>query len=166
MVRSHFTPSIAPPAPAPPMLAPIPSLDPLLAALINKLPPSGSEWPAAARTDWLSMIEMAFNVVYGRDTGAAGYEPPVRSGGGEPASNPGLRAAPVNPPHHGHFFYIDAEGFARGPNARRIMPNDINADEMVYEYRRGTARDRDTVIWADGTVGCAEVPTIEFCGPG
>ena len=51
--------------------------DPLIAALIQKLPPNG-KWPAADRVVWLKMATMAFDLAYGRDaeieikTGAGG----------------------------------------------------------------------------------------------
>ncbi len=40
-------------------------LDPVIAALVEKLPPAGSEWDAKGRVRWLRMIEMAFQEAYG-----------------------------------------------------------------------------------------------------
>jgi hypothetical protein len=40
-------------------------LDPLLIALIERIPPSGSLWSSEQRMLWLSACEMAFNLVYG-----------------------------------------------------------------------------------------------------
>jgi hypothetical protein len=40
--------------------------DPLIAALIQKLP-NGGQWPAADRVIWLKMATMAFDLAYGRD---------------------------------------------------------------------------------------------------
>jgi hypothetical protein len=43
-----------------------PRLDPLIAALIQKLPPVGTdEWPVEARVMWLQMAAMAFQMAYG-----------------------------------------------------------------------------------------------------
>jgi hypothetical protein len=43
-----------------------PPLDPLIAALIQKLPPAGTrEWKAQERIMWLQMAAMAFQMVYG-----------------------------------------------------------------------------------------------------
>ncbi len=39
--------------------------DPLIDALIQKLPKMGEEWPADARVTWLQMIAMAFQMTYG-----------------------------------------------------------------------------------------------------
>ena len=44
----------------------LPPLDPLIAALIQKLPPAGTrEWKAQERVMWLQMAAMAFQMVYG-----------------------------------------------------------------------------------------------------
>lgn len=39
--------------------------DPLIAALIQKLPKSGEQWPTDDRVTWLQMISMAFQMAYG-----------------------------------------------------------------------------------------------------
>lgn len=39
--------------------------DPLIDALIKKLPPAGKSWPAAERKTWMTMMEMAFVLAYG-----------------------------------------------------------------------------------------------------
>jgi hypothetical protein len=39
--------------------------DPLIRALIQKLPKSGEEWSADDRVTWLQMISMAFQMTYG-----------------------------------------------------------------------------------------------------
>lgn len=39
--------------------------DPLIAALIKKLPPSGTDWSADERVMWLHMMAMAFQMAYG-----------------------------------------------------------------------------------------------------
>ena len=39
-------------------------LDPIIEGLFNRLPSSGSEWPMAERTAWLTMITQAFKVIY------------------------------------------------------------------------------------------------------
>ena len=39
-------------------------LDPVVAALIKKLPPGGMEWTIDKRVTWLQMMEMAFRVAY------------------------------------------------------------------------------------------------------
>ncbi|HEV2568684.1 hypothetical protein [Sphingomonas sp.] len=42
-------------------------LDPLIAALIKKLPKAGDTWTAASRVTWLRMAAMAFGMVYGEE---------------------------------------------------------------------------------------------------
>ena len=42
-------------------------LDPLIAALIQKLPETGEKWGSADRVTWLQMIAMAFQMAYGRE---------------------------------------------------------------------------------------------------
>jgi hypothetical protein len=40
--------------------------DPLIAALIQKLPDTGTDWSADDRVMWLQMIAMAFQMAYGQ----------------------------------------------------------------------------------------------------
>lgn len=42
-------------------------LDPLVNALIQKLPPSGTQWGTDERVMWLQMLAMAFQMTYGSD---------------------------------------------------------------------------------------------------
>jgi hypothetical protein len=39
--------------------------DPLIDAMVKKLPKAGAQWPDAERKTWLKMIEMAFDLAYG-----------------------------------------------------------------------------------------------------
>lgn len=39
--------------------------DPLVDALVQKLPKAGAQWPDAERKTWLKMVEMAFDLAYG-----------------------------------------------------------------------------------------------------
>lgn len=41
--------------------------DPLIDALIKKLPKGGTAWPGAERATWIKMIQMAFDLAYGVD---------------------------------------------------------------------------------------------------
>ncbi|HLY04928.1 MAG TPA: hypothetical protein VKR31_04200 [Rhizomicrobium sp.] len=43
-------------------------LDPVIAALIQKLPKGKEPWPTDQRVAWLQMIAMAFDMAYGSDT--------------------------------------------------------------------------------------------------
>lgn len=123
---------------------PDPPLDPLLAALIGKLPPGGTVWPAADRKAWLTMMEQAFAVVYGvvgRSTTAPAADEPA-------APRRGRRPKP--PPPTGPRFYIDHQGIARRADGAGIMPHDVT-DEIVD--LRGQNGDLATIVWADGSTG-------------
>ena len=39
-------------------------LDPVIQALIDRLPPAGSAWRSDARTAWLEMMTKAFELIY------------------------------------------------------------------------------------------------------
>ncbi len=41
-----------------------PDVDPIIRGLIDRLPPSGSEWPKAKRKLWLTILESSFDLVY------------------------------------------------------------------------------------------------------
>lgn len=131
--------------------------DPLIAALVSKLPAQGP-FSAEQREAWLNMMRLAFDVAYGGEN---------LHGGGLIAANGGglaTRMMPEKPPHAGYDFYIDAEGHAHMDGGVPVNATDVPADEMVYDYRRGEKRDREAIIWADGSIGAA--PGMAFCGPG
>jgi hypothetical protein len=131
---------------------------PLLAATIGTLPPIGQPFAARARADWLAMITMAFNVVYGPEDAMAQPE----------GSKPPLAAVPkpARAEHAGYDYYVDAEGFARIDGGTRVNAADVPDAEEIYEYRRGPARSRDTIVWADGSQGLPEGASFTFAGPG
>ena len=140
--------------------------DPVLAALIAKLPPGGSDWPLDRRTAWLKMMWMAFDVVYA-GAGDAPIEMPAFLGGGRAkngAQNPGLRNAqevddaPVitqsdRPfqPMGGHAFYVDRAGRACRAGGGPIMPTELGG-ATLYDMR-GEAGDLGAITWADGSTG-------------
>ena len=43
-----------------------PSLDPVIAALLDHLPAPGDDFPDSDRALWIAAIEAAFNLIYGR----------------------------------------------------------------------------------------------------
>ena len=91
-----------------------PKLDPLLAALIEKLPASGAEWPRAKRAAWLDNMARAFDSVYE---------------GGEAASIAAARAEPqifdLNKAYveaaGGHITVIDGPVGGNMRNATRTV---------------------------------------------
>lgn len=163
--------------------------EPLIAALLARLPTPGEPWAAEARAAWLRMFAGALDVVYDPQPSiivGIGSFPGVPLGAGAPAPAPAPAAPPPPAPpkrseHQaaGCDFYVDLDGYARcdftfmdnGPGEspipvpspqRRVNPDEITG--QIYEYRRGTSRDRETVTWADDTRGA--LPGMEFCGPG
>lgn len=150
--------------------------DHLVAAVIWKLPAPGAPFPAIARSKWLEMMAMAFDVAYGAAEDAA---PAAEQSDERPAAN----AATPSPqklllPHvaAGCDYYIDPDGFAlcdsertpeglpRSTPRRRVAASEIEGDEVIFDYRSGPARDRATIVWADDTVGA--IAGMAFCGAG
>jgi hypothetical protein len=131
--------------------------DPLLAALIDKLPPTGTAWPAEARAAWLQMMWMAFGVVYGAPGDTPVELPAFLSFWSSPTAQAPPRhdepAAPRTPAPPGPRYLIDGEGFARLNTGERIMPSDVGSS-IVYDAR-GELGDLGAIVWADGSRGVA-----------
>lgn len=128
-----------------------PSTDPLLAALIEKLPAAGSAWPALERESWLKMMSMAFNVVYQGDAGASFAGIPVRvdidptllEGAWRIDAKPFTKMSP-------HTYWIDKDGIACGPGGKQIAASDVIG--TIYDLR-GEKGDLGAIVWADGKTG-------------
>src|SRR5690606_6414957 len=117
--------------------------DPLIAALLVKLPPSGSEWPVDRQIAWLKMMAQAFGVVYGGDAVAKMETQEVEA----------PRVAPPPPPKPkkpNYKFVIDEKGFVKRGNGQRVMPSDIDAE--VVDLSNG-AVDMRQITWADDSQG-------------
>lgn len=140
--------------------------DPLIAALIAKLPKTGSAWSLAARINWLRMFVMALNEAYGLE-GAIAVSPELE------ARRPPLRLVPVSdaassidnsvakqPP--AARFVIDSEGFAM-LGLKPIAPEDIPAGATLWDERRaGEQLDLSTVLWkGEGTRDPAKLPQLQ-----
>ena len=123
------------------------SADPLLAALIGKLPPSGASWSVEQRTAWLKMMWMAFDVVYGE--GGATEIPqflgaradaavPRREATRAPIADGPYAAANLGSSRRAsdQRFLIDLDGIAFGPSGQ-IDLADLPAGEMVWDFRPG-----------------------------
>ncbi len=158
--------------------------EPLIVALLDRLPKPGEPWPANMRILWLRMFAGAFDVVYGPQlpiniglppllaVESSGRVVPVATAADEPVApaRNGQRAPHVAA---GCDFYVDNDGYVRCDHSdldgvpaptpeRRVLAAEVG-DAPIYEYR-GARRDRATVIWADDTHGAA--PGMNFCGPG
>lgn len=135
------------------------NLDPLLSALIDKLPKAEAGFAPGAREDWLDMMRKAFDVTYGR-AGNGNSEEPMFA-----VAAPQLPAA-VATFDAGGDYYIDKDGFARrdAPEQPRILPDEVGPGDIIYDHRTGSARGGDTIVWADDSLGAG--PGMNFCGPG
>ncbi len=148
----------APPAPARKRVRP-PAVkrDPVIAALIAKLPAEGGQLNRAQRANWLRQVAMAFDGAYGVLPAIAidASAETIISGGPakvssiqEPSAPPPPISAAAEPDEI--RYYVDAEGFARKePGRTRIRPVEIpNGCEL--EDERVDDDSLDTIKWADG----------------
>ncbi len=134
-------------------------LDPLIAALIDKIPAPGGDWPVEQQLSWLRLMAMAMDNVYGG--GVAATLGDQRAGYQAAAQSP---PAPVAPPPfpsqkvvERHRFVIDKSGMALDTKrGEAINPEDIEGDFIVDE--RGIEGDVKTILWADGSTGILRLP--------
>lgn len=129
--------------------------DPLLSALVDKLPPAGTSWAAVDRQAWLTMMNNAFDVVYGGASGGSmsRAQAPARSPARKrPAKKARPSAAPKKPKlvQPGPQFFIDRQGIARRAGGERIMPSDCAG---ILVDKRGESGDLARITWADDTTG-------------
>lgn len=124
--------------------------DPLLAALIDKLPPVGSPWSDAQQLAWLKLMAMAFGSVYGGNVAAM-------LGGSSAPSEP-AKATPAQPPppppkrEVTYPFIIDQEGIARnGRTKKQVLPSEVT--DTLFDLRGEANADMRTIVWADGSMG-------------
>lgn len=119
--------------------------DPLIAALISKLPEPNKEWPVDNQIAWLNLMAMAFGTVYGGDAaarlGARADQPRTASAFAPVAQRPAKPSFP---------FYIDEQGFAKNKAGKRVKANDVTGE--LYDLR-GQDGDMRGIIWADDSKG-------------
>lgn len=126
---------------------PKPKTDPLLAALIAKLPPVGDEWPVEAQLNWLHLTAMAFGTIYGGDASRR----LVGVVTGSPAPDVKYHSPqPAKPAKPKYDFYIDEQGVAFNAKGKRINAKDVAG--TLFDLR-GIDGDVKTIQWADGSVG-------------
>lgn len=133
--------------------------DPLLSALIGRLPADAAQWPRAARIAWLQMMAMAFDVVYG-PCGGIGVAPEEGRGDNRDVSDRpetyalfhGLaeHRAPAQPaPAAAQRFYVDRDGFAMG-DGRPIAMEELPAGAVLWDERVGIeCGDAAAILWRD-----------------
>ena len=124
--------------------------DPLLAALIAKLPTETAPWPCADRIAWLQMMAMAFDVVYGPGGGIRVGPAESRDGEADQTAatyyhapaDAALACAPQR-------FYVDRDGFAMA-DGRPISMEDLPAGATLWDERAGVeCGDVAAILWRD-----------------
>jgi hypothetical protein len=131
--------------------------DPVIAALIAKLPAERGSFNRAQRVNWLRQMAMAMDGAYGVELQILiDVDPPVIISGRDAVIDlpnplpprPAPIAAPAEPDEIRYF--IDKQGFARKePGNVRIKPPDVPSSAILEDEREGEA-DLDTIKWADG----------------
>lgn len=150
--------------------------DPLMAAVVWKLPKTGTEFSAEQRVAWLKLMAMAFDVAYGAleqsapellaHAIGAQRDPPVLVPRELVSAAP--TAAPP-PKHAGYDFYVTLDGTVCDAKGNPVLVGDVPADETIFDYRPVTGDFRDVagLTWADGSQGTQGLaPGVGFCGPG
>lgn len=116
--------------------------DPLIAAMIAKLPPAGTEWPIKDQTGWLDLMSRAFGLVYGGE--------PVKQH--EPEDHQTVNVEmPELEPKQSWAVVIDANGYVRNAAGKRLLPKQVNG-QTVFD-QRGEDGDLGNIIWADNKTG-------------
>lgn len=129
--------------------------DPLIKAIIDKLPRPGQPWSLEQRVGWLNMMKIGFDQAYG-DAGpiavvcgdGAAVTPAPAAAGVSAFPRPRLMPPPAAPVR----WHIDRDGLARRPDGQRIMPNEIPVEEVLFDHR-GEHGDLDAITWADDSRG-------------
>jgi hypothetical protein len=143
--------------------------DPLLGALIDKLPPSGAAWPVDKRAAWLELVWKTFDLVYegapepaelpafiaSRAAAPAIAPAPVASVAPAPPLPPGAKVHAAPPQ-----FYIAPDGRAlRDPGGVPVAATEVPNGETIWDKRSGN-KALDTIIWRDGTWPADALPAL------
>lgn len=132
--------------------------DPLLSALVDKLPPAGTSWSAADRQAWLTMCANAFDVVYGAEILFGSRAPAPATTAPRKAAKMAPKskrkaARPAPPKVHGPTgpeYFIDRQGFAKRRGGERVMPREVVGHLVDL---RGEKGDIGRITWSDDSVG-------------
>lgn len=140
--------------------------DPLVAAVIARLPAQGQPFTRESRVSWLKMMALTFENVYGPvPTIAVDHAVPMQLehvSGGQPdghqvVSLDAMREVAAPAPGEGfkklqrYTVFIDQDGLAKHVNGERIMPSQVGG-EVLYDLR-GELGDLSAITWADGSMG-------------
>lgn len=131
--------------------------DPVIAALIAKLPAENGRMNRAQRVNWLRQTAMAMDGAYGIELPIAiDSAAETNSSGGAVTDLPNILAAKPPAPIAAAAetdevrYFVDERGFARKePGNVRIRPPDVPSNVLLEDEREGEG-DLDTIKWADG----------------
>lgn len=145
-----------------------PLSDPLLAAVIGKLPIPGKPYPAAQRVNWFKMMAIAMNEAYGVvdpiNITALSAPAPAMPRELFAAAQPAEEASPAKPPAAVPPRYrIDAQGFAlRGETP--IDPQDVPPGTPLDDERSLNERGHlDTILWKTaGAIAADKLPPLQL----
>jgi hypothetical protein len=118
--------------------------DPLLDAVIAKLPAHDAGFPAAQREAWMTLLRHALDMAYGAERVPVQAE---TTHGRQMQVDIHRQSSATGGP----IFHVDAEGFARSPDGREIVAQDVPRGETLWDLRSSGAGDLSTVVWANGT---------------
>lgn len=139
--------------------------DPLIQAMIDRLPKPGDAFPRVERERWLALMKANMDLVYG----STGDEPTMadlleRHGGANFAERTVTRlprhgdgdTTPVAKPFKPNKvpdFYVDETGVCLNKKGDRIMPEDIKGKDARLVDLRGPDGNIDIIVWADDSTG-------------
>ncbi len=107
--------------------------DPLLSAVISKLPPAGCPWPLADREAWFVMMRNAVEVAYGatEQPKPAAFLKAVLL---DPADEH-VADLKMPPEIYVHRFVVAPDGTASDETGRLVDPSDIPSGSVIEDYR-------------------------------
>lgn len=143
--------------------------DPVIGALIAKLPAENAAFTRAQRVNWLRMMAMAFDGAFGVQTpiavdSAAEIAITGALGMNDVPAFLSPKPAPIAAPADDDEvrYFVDKDGFARKePGNVRVRPVDVPSGATIEDERDGDDS-LDTIKWADGQWPPAAYPDRSF----
>lgn len=131
--------------------------DPLIQAMIDRLPKPGDAFPRVDRDRWLALMKANMDLVYGSTGDEVVYrqvEPKL--GKSEileiVADDPKLPPKMFKP-NKVPDFYVDHDNHCYKKGGKRLMPEDIKGKDARLVDLRGPDGNIDIIIWADDSTG-------------
>ena len=126
-----------------------PKRDPLIAAMIAKLPDAG-EWPVERQLSWLHLMAMAFGTVYGGDAAAQLRHDDISRVRQSAAAMTAALPKPASPASPAYPFYIDTDNRAKDKSGKPVKASEVKGE--LFDLR-GWDGDMKLIEWADGSTG-------------